>query len=180
MEFLRAHREKGNAPSPKDREPLGSIEDIWTPAAQMATVGIFILLLGAFLYFSRPVLLPVVAAVLIGTTLAPIVKAGARIVGRVASPDIARVSTGVKGSGAQGLLGGGDFIINLNAELIRFQAGAVSQAEVSRAVDLILSCSNAYPQPDHREAASRNSATSRRRDLPAGEPRQLHRIWSGE
>ena len=78
MEFLRAHREKGNAPSPKDREPLGSIEDIWTPAAQMATVGIFILLLGAFLYFSRPVLLPVVAAVLIGTTLAPIVKAGAR------------------------------------------------------------------------------------------------------
>src|SRR6185295_19035266 len=41
-------------------------------------VGIFILLLGAFLYFCRPVLLPVVAAVLIGTTLAPIVKAGAR------------------------------------------------------------------------------------------------------
>ena len=62
MEFLRAHRERGNAPSPKDREPLGSIEDIWTPAAQMATVGIFILLLGAFLYFCRPVLLPVVAA----------------------------------------------------------------------------------------------------------------------
>jgi predicted PurR-regulated permease PerM len=78
VEFLRAHRERGNAPSPKDREPLGSIEDIWTPAAQMATVGIFILLLGAFLYFCRPVLLPVVAAVLIGTTLAPIVKAGAR------------------------------------------------------------------------------------------------------
>jgi hypothetical protein len=73
VEFLRAHRERGNAPSPKDREPLGSIEDIWTPAAQMATVGIFILLLGAFLYFCRPVLLPVVAAVLIGTTLAPIV-----------------------------------------------------------------------------------------------------------
>ena len=78
MEFLRAHRERGNALSPKDRESLGSIEDIWTPAAQMATVGIFILLLGAFLYFGRPVLLPVVAAVLIGTTLAPIVKAGAR------------------------------------------------------------------------------------------------------
>ena len=87
MEFLRAHRERRNAQvkdrqvqdrQVKDREPLGSIEDIWTPATQMATVGIFILLLGAFLYFCRPVLLPVVAAVLIGTTLAPIVKAGAR------------------------------------------------------------------------------------------------------
>ena len=92
MEFLRAHRERRNAQlkdrqgkdsqvkdrQAKDREPLGSIEDIWTPATQMATVGIFVLLLGAFLYFSRPVLLPVVAAVLIGTTLAPIVKAAAR------------------------------------------------------------------------------------------------------
>ena len=44
----------------------------------MATVGIFVLLLGAALYFCRPILLPVVAAVLIGTTLAPIVKAAAR------------------------------------------------------------------------------------------------------
>jgi predicted PurR-regulated permease PerM len=78
VEFPRAHRERRNAQSPKERESLGSIEDIWTPAAQMATVGIFILLLGACLYFCRPVLLPVVAAVLIGTTLAPIVKAGAR------------------------------------------------------------------------------------------------------
>jgi predicted PurR-regulated permease PerM len=92
VEFLRAHRERPNAQvkdrqvkdrqatdrQAKEREPLGSIDDIWTPATQMATVGIFILLLGAFLYFSRPVLLPVVAAVLIGTTLAPIVKAGAR------------------------------------------------------------------------------------------------------
>ena len=77
MEFFRADRERRSAQI-KDREPLGSIDDIWTPATQMATVGIFILLLGAFLYFSRPVLLPVVAAVLIGTTLAPVVKAGAR------------------------------------------------------------------------------------------------------
>ena len=92
MEFLRAHRERPNA-QVKDRQDQGSSgqdrqakdqgasridRDIWTPATQMATVGIFILLLGAFLYFCRPVLLPVVAAVLIGTTLAPIVKAGTR------------------------------------------------------------------------------------------------------
>ena len=62
----------------RDKELLESVEDIWTPAAQMATVGIFILLFGAFLYFARPVLLPVVAAMVIGTTLAPLVKVAAR------------------------------------------------------------------------------------------------------
>ena len=78
MEFLRARREKGDAPGVKDPEPLESIDDIWTVAARVATVGIFVLLLGMCLYFCRPVLMPVVAALVIGTTLAPIVKAAAR------------------------------------------------------------------------------------------------------
>jgi predicted PurR-regulated permease PerM len=78
VEFLRAHRERRNALSVKDPEPIASIEDIWTPAAQMATVGIFVLLLGAALYVGRPILLPVVAALVIGMTLAPIVKGAAR------------------------------------------------------------------------------------------------------
>ena len=78
MEFLRARREKGDALGVKDPEPPESIEDIWTVAARVATVGIFVLLLGMSLYFCRPVLLPVVAALVIGTTLAPIVKAVAR------------------------------------------------------------------------------------------------------
>ncbi len=78
MEFLRARREKGEAPGVKDPEPPESIEDIWTVAARVATVGIFVVLLGMCLYFCRPVLLPVVAALVIGTTLAPIVKAAAR------------------------------------------------------------------------------------------------------
>jgi predicted PurR-regulated permease PerM len=78
VEFLRAQREKRNALTVKDPEPIASIEDIWTPAAQMATVGIFVLLLGAALYVGRPILLPVVAALVIGMTLAPIVKGAAR------------------------------------------------------------------------------------------------------
>ena len=73
MDVPRARRDQGDPP-----EPLESTEDIWTVAAHMATVGIFVLLLGLCLYFLRPVLLPVVAALLIGTTLAPIVKAAAR------------------------------------------------------------------------------------------------------
>jgi predicted PurR-regulated permease PerM len=63
---------------PGDAEPLNSIQDIWAPAARVATVGIFILLLGASLYVCRPILLPVVAALVIGTTLGPIVKGAAR------------------------------------------------------------------------------------------------------
>src|SRR5262245_65705487 len=44
----------------------------------MTTVGIFVLLLVVCLYFSRPILVPVAAALIIGTTLAPIVKGAAR------------------------------------------------------------------------------------------------------
>jgi predicted PurR-regulated permease PerM len=78
VEFSRGRREQGDAVTDKDAERVEAGEDIWTPAAHMATVGIFVLLLGVCLYFSRPVLMPVAAALIIGTTLAPIVKRGAR------------------------------------------------------------------------------------------------------
>jgi predicted PurR-regulated permease PerM len=78
VELFRARRDQGDAPDVKDPEPVESIEDIWAPAAQVATVGIFVLLLGVCLYFSRPVLLPVAAALVVGMTLAPIVKGAAR------------------------------------------------------------------------------------------------------
>jgi predicted PurR-regulated permease PerM len=78
VEFLRARREKDNGLAVKDPEPFESIEDIWGSAAQLATVGIFVILLCGSLYFCRPILLPVLAAMVIGTTLAPIVKAAAR------------------------------------------------------------------------------------------------------
>jgi len=78
VEFSRGRREQGNAVADKDAERVAAGEDIWTPAAHMATVGIFVLLLGVCLYFSRPILVPVVAALIIGTTLAPIVKRAVR------------------------------------------------------------------------------------------------------
>jgi predicted PurR-regulated permease PerM len=76
--LLRAGRDEGDAPGVDDRQPVVSIADAWASAAQAATVGIFILLLGAALYVCRPLLLPVVAAMVIGTTFAPVVKAAAR------------------------------------------------------------------------------------------------------
>jgi DNA segregation ATPase FtsK/SpoIIIE-like protein len=99
---------------------------------------------------------------------------GARITGRAASPEQARLATGMKGSGAQGLLGAGDFLITLNAELIRFQAAGVSEAEVSKAVDLILACSKAYPQPG--QANDRAQAHEPR----AMQPRLISRAWTGD
>src|SRR5262249_35487805 len=53
VEFPRAHRDQGDALPAKDAEPVESTEDVWTPAAQIATVGIFVLLLGACLFFAR-------------------------------------------------------------------------------------------------------------------------------
>ena len=93
MELIRAGREKDSAlPVKEPDEPLPSIEDIWSPAAQMATVGIFVILLTACLYFCRALVLPIVAALVIGTTLAPIVKAGAR---RRVSPWVTAIALGV-------------------------------------------------------------------------------------
>ena len=76
MEFLRAQREKRYSPVINDPQPLGSIGDIWGSASQMATVGIFFLLLLTCLYFARPIVLPVAAAALIALTFAPIIKRG--------------------------------------------------------------------------------------------------------
>jgi predicted PurR-regulated permease PerM len=44
----------------------------------MAVIGIFIMLLGACLYFCGPLLLPILAAMLVAMTFAPLVKLGAR------------------------------------------------------------------------------------------------------
>src|SRR4029077_3590393 len=62
----------------KDEESPDTLVNIWAPAAQIATVGIFIMLLGICLYVCRPLLVPIVAAVVIGVTLAPVVKIAAR------------------------------------------------------------------------------------------------------
>jgi DNA segregation ATPase FtsK/SpoIIIE-like protein len=111
---------------------------------------------------------------------------GARIVGVVPSAEAARVASGVKGSGAQGLLGGGDFLVTLNAELIRFQAAGVSSGEVVKAVDLICACANAnpgaYPQPQVEAPPPRTRipVPGRRLEPLPEEPRHISRVWSGE
>ena len=74
MELLRARRETPHTLVINDPQPVASVADIWGSASQLALIGIFVLLLGAVFYVARPILLPILAAVLIAMTFAPIVK----------------------------------------------------------------------------------------------------------
>jgi DNA segregation ATPase FtsK/SpoIIIE-like protein len=104
---------------------------------------------------------------------------GGRITGTTLSAEMARMATGMKGSGAQGLLGSGDFLISLNAELLRFQAGGVSSAEVDKAVALINSWANA-PRGQELSARADIVTLQPRRERPVEEPIPLRRSWAGE
>ena len=65
------------AAAPEGPPPVTSAVGFWRVAAQVATVGIFLLLFGAFLDLARLLLLPVTAAFVIGTMLGPIAERGA-------------------------------------------------------------------------------------------------------
>jgi predicted PurR-regulated permease PerM len=62
-----------------DAQPLSGIPALWRLAAMMATLLMGVLALIAALHFGRSILLPVVAALIVGITLAPAVKLGAHI-----------------------------------------------------------------------------------------------------
>jgi S-DNA-T family DNA segregation ATPase FtsK/SpoIIIE len=68
--------------------------------------------------------------------LGPLVKANfpVRLVGRVTSVEDARTATGWSGSGAERLLGRGDFLAVAEGRTIRFQVAYVSKSEIAEAV----------------------------------------------
>ncbi len=70
------------------------------------------------------------------TELGPLLKAGfpVRLVGRVTSIEDARAATGWSGTGAERLMGRGDFLAVAEGRVIRFQVAHVSQAEVQNVV----------------------------------------------
>jgi len=74
VEFPRARQDRPDDLIIDDLQPLASMADIWGAAAPMATVGLFFLAVVACLSLCGPILLPVLAAALIGTTFAPIIK----------------------------------------------------------------------------------------------------------
>jgi hypothetical protein len=79
LEYIRAKRELRHALVISDPSPVGSVHTMWASAGQAATIGIFLLLFGAFLYVGRAILLPVLAAAVAALTLAPLVKTARRL-----------------------------------------------------------------------------------------------------
>jgi S-DNA-T family DNA segregation ATPase FtsK/SpoIIIE len=57
-----------------------------------------------------------------------------RLVGRVTSPEEAKVATGYAGTGAEQLRGPGDFMVVAGGQVTRFQAAWVSSAEIAALV----------------------------------------------
>jgi S-DNA-T family DNA segregation ATPase FtsK/SpoIIIE len=57
-----------------------------------------------------------------------------RLVGSVASPDDARIAAGIPGTGAEKLLGRGDFLLVAKGHVTRFQAAYVDDQEIKQIV----------------------------------------------
>jgi predicted PurR-regulated permease PerM len=75
VEYIRARHEVRHALIINDPQPVDNIEKMWLSAGSAATIGIFLLLFGGFLYVGKAILLPVIAAAVVALTLAPIIKA---------------------------------------------------------------------------------------------------------
>jgi len=57
-----------------------------------------------------------------------------RLVGSVASPEDAKVASGIAGTGAEKLMGRGDFLLVAKGEVVRFQAAYAAEEDIRRAV----------------------------------------------
>lgn len=62
-----------------------------------------------------------------------------RLVGSVVSPEDAKVAAGISGTGAERLLGRGDFLLVTKGQSIRFQSAYASDAEMAAIVARIRS-----------------------------------------
>ena len=73
------------------------------------------------------------------SAVGPILKANfpVRLVGSVTSPEEAKIATGIAGSGAEKLVGAGDFMLVTKGQTVRFQAAWVDQAVLAKLVTAI-------------------------------------------
>jgi len=78
VEYLRASSEARHSLVISDPRPVDNVQNMWLSAGQAANIGIFLLLLGAFFYVGRAILLPILAAAVVALTLAPLVQAAKR------------------------------------------------------------------------------------------------------
>ncbi len=78
MVYRNGEQRRRQALTISDPQPVAVVSGIWRSASQAATIGIFVILLIAALYFARPVLLPAASAFVITMMLSPLSKLGNR------------------------------------------------------------------------------------------------------
>jgi S-DNA-T family DNA segregation ATPase FtsK/SpoIIIE len=83
----------------------------------------------------------------------------ARLVGKVVSPEDARVAAGIGGTGAEKLAGRGDFIAVAAGQVVRFQAAYVSAAEMDQVVAQTGSAPRRWDVVNGRPSLLRQAAT---------------------
>jgi S-DNA-T family DNA segregation ATPase FtsK/SpoIIIE len=71
-----------------------------------------------------------------------------RLVGSVVSAEDAKVASGLPGTGAEKLLGRGDFLLVVKGEVTRFQAAYVSEAEIAGVVGRLRGGERKSRQPE--------------------------------
>jgi predicted PurR-regulated permease PerM len=76
VEYIRTKGATRYALVISDPHPVGSVGGLWSSAGQAANIGIFLLLLGGFLYIGRGILLPILIAAVVSLTLAPLIRIG--------------------------------------------------------------------------------------------------------
>ena len=74
MKDMSHGRKTRHAPVVCDPKPMPNIGRMWASASKVATVGIFLMLFGTVLYAARAILMPVLGAVVVATTFAPLIK----------------------------------------------------------------------------------------------------------
>jgi S-DNA-T family DNA segregation ATPase FtsK/SpoIIIE len=101
-----------------------------------------------------------------------------RLVGSVVSADDAKVATGMPGSGAEKLLGRGDFLLVAKGQMTRFQAAYVSEPEIKQVVDQLQARRRAgwgQPGPDLEQTAPRRELAATGTDERVARPVALPR-----
>ena len=78
MDYIRASRETRQTLNIRDPRPVDSVQNMWQSIGLAATIGIFLLMFGIFLYVGRSILLPVFAAAIVAMTFAPLVRRATR------------------------------------------------------------------------------------------------------
>jgi predicted PurR-regulated permease PerM len=78
VDYIPASRETRQTLNIRDPQPVDSVQNVWQSIGLAATIGIFLLTFGVFLYVGRAILMPVLAAAIVAMTFAPLVRRAAR------------------------------------------------------------------------------------------------------